>query len=81
MGDHSGGHMGRPPQGGAWGPTSTRPQAVQGGEVPSYSSIASINTSIRDNKNILEVRLEKQTGASFNMKQEETENLLKRLKI
>jgi hypothetical protein len=51
-------------------------------EVPTYlPSIASINTSIRDKKNILEGRLEKQTGASFNMKQEETENLLKRLKI
>ena len=65
--------------GGVWGPTSSRARPSTGG--PSYSSITSINTSIRDSKNILEVRLEKQDGASFYLTMLETENLLKRLKI
>ena len=38
-----------------WGPA--RPKSSPGG--PTYSSIASINTSVRDKKNILEVKLEK----------------------
>ena len=64
---------------GAWG--STHPRGGPGKSSPSYSSITSINTSVRDNKNILEVKLEKQEGSRFNMTQEETENLLKRLNI
>ena len=67
---------------GVWGPTSGRARAVPGSMgTPSYSSITSINTSVRDKKNILEVRLEKQAGSSFNLNMMETENLLKRLKI
>ena len=67
---------------GVWGPASTIPKTVPGGiGAPTYSSITSINTSIRDKKNILEVRLEKQEGTSFNLTMLETENLLKRLKI
>ena len=67
---------------GAWGLTSTRPRTVPGGVgAPSYSSITSINTSVRDKKNILEVKLEKQEGSSFHLSIEETENLLKRWKI
>ena len=73
---------GQPPPAGAWGPSSPRPRTVPGGAgAPSYSSITSINTSVRDKKNILEVRLEKQQGASFNLSMVETENLLKRLRI
>ena len=41
----------------------------------------SINTSVRDKKNILEVKLEKQEGTRFTLTQEETENLLTRLDI
>ena len=66
--------------GGAWGPmTRSRGGPMSGG--PSYSSITSINTSVRDTKNILEVRLEKQESSSFNLSMEDTENLLKRLNI
>ena len=64
---------------GAWGPNRSRGGPRTGG--PSYSSITSINTSVRDSKNILEVRLEKQDGAKFNLTMEETEKLLKRLDI
>ena len=64
---------------GAWG--SIRPRGGSGTTGPTYSSIASINTSVRDNKNLLEVRLEKQEGSRFSLLQEETENLLKRLNI
>ena len=42
--------------GGAWGP-APRPKFVPGTRSPTYSSITSINTSVRDAKNILEVRL------------------------
>jgi hypothetical protein len=71
-----------PSSGGAWG----RSKSTQGGgdstrTTPTYSSITSINTSVRDKKNILEVRLEKQQGSSFNLSMEETESLLTRLKI
>ena len=61
-----------------WGPA--RPRGEQG-TGPSYSSIASINTSTRNKKNILEIKLEKQEGANFSLKMEEIENLLKRLNI
>ena len=49
----------------AWG--STRPRGGPGTGGPTYSSITSINTSVRDSKNILEVRLEKQEGSRFNL--------------
>ena len=42
----------------------------------SYSGIASINKSVRENKNILEVRLERAEGARFNLTAVETEGLL-----
>ena len=63
---------------GAWGSTRGGPE---GRGSPTYSNIASINTSVREKKNILEVRLEKQQGSSFNLSAEEIENLLKRLYI
>ena len=63
----------------AWG--SNRPRGGPGAGGPSYSSITSINTSVRDQKNILEVRLEKQEGSRFNLTMEETEHLLRRLSI
>ena len=63
----------------AWGPSRARGGPGTGG--PTYSSITSINTSVRDKKNILEVRLEKQEGSRFNLTMEETENLLNRLNI
>ena len=64
---------------GAWG--STRTRGGPGTGPPSYSSITAINTSARDSKNILEVRLEKQEGSKFNLSMEEIEHLLKRLSI
>ena len=66
--------------GGAWG-SSSRPRSGPGSGGPSYSSIASINTSVRENKNILEIRLEKQPGASFNLTMQEAESLCRRLTI
>ena len=62
--------------GGPWGS-----QDSSVGMARTYSSIAAINTSIRDNKNILEVRLERQQGASFRLSQLEIETLLIRLGI
>ena len=53
--------------GGPWGPQGS------GDGKRSYSSIVSINTSIRDNKNVLEVRLEKKEGATFRLSQLEIE--------
>ena len=47
----------------------------------SYSGIASINKSIRENKNILEVRLERAEGARFNLTTVETEGLVVKLGI
>ena len=64
---------------GAWG--SARPRGVPGTVRPTYSNITSINTSVRDCKNILEVMLEKQEGSRFSLSQEETESLLRRLNI
>ena len=63
----------------AWGKGPPRRGPATGG--PSYSSIASINTSVRDNKKILEIRLEKQEEASFNLSVPEIEQLLRRLNI
>ena len=70
----SGGHTG------VWGPPSNS-RGSRGGTSPTYSTITAINTSEREKKNILEVRLEKQQGASFNLSMEDIENLLKRLHI
>ena len=64
---------------GAWGPN--RPRGGPGTGGPTYSSIASINTSVRDNKNLLEIRLERQEGSTFNLSMQEIEHLLKRLNI
>ena len=47
----------------------------------SYSGIAAINKSIRDDKNVLEVRLERSEGARFNLSMVEQEGLLKKLGI
>ena len=47
----------------------------------SYSGIASINKSIRDNKNVREVRLEKSENARFNLSNVEIEGLLRKLGI
>ena len=73
---------GPPPHRKAWGPA---PSSASSGEPglasQSYSSITSINTSARDSKNILEVRLERQEGSTFNLTMGETENLLRRLNI
>ena len=65
--------------GGSWGRRGAGAASVGG--APSYSSITAINTSIRNNKNVLEIRLEKQQGATFNMTQLEIETLLVRLGI
>ena len=61
---------------GPWGP-----QGSGLSETRSYSSITAINTSVRDNKNVLEVRLERQQGATFRLSQLEIESLLVRLGI
>ena len=52
-----------------------------GSSYSSYSCIASINKSVRENKNILEVRLERSEGVRFNLTIVETEGLLKKLGI
>ena len=65
-------------------PDPTNLMAVAWGKGPPrsiLSSIASINTSVRDNKKILEIRLEKQEEASFNLSVPEIEQLLRRLNI
>jgi hypothetical protein len=65
----------------SWGPASSTARGGPGSGAPTYSSITSINTSARDNKNLLEVRLERQEGSTFNLSMVETENLLRRLNI
>ena len=48
----------------------------------SYSGIASLNTSVRDKKNLLEIRLERNdVGVNFNLNQTELDFLLTRLGI
>ena len=67
-----------PIRGGAWGARGGQGgRTTTTGSTPTYSSITSINTSVRDKKNILE----KQQGSYFNLSMLETENLLKRLNI
>ena len=73
----SGGHVG------AWGgPTG---QGGGGLDVPtksSYVGIASLNTSVRDKKNLLEIRLERNAfSVNFNLAQQELDHLLTRLGI
>ena len=72
----SGGPGGTAPLG-PWGP----PGRGGGGRSPTYSSITAINTSVRNKKNILEVKLEKQQGANFRLSVQEIESLLKRLNV
>ena len=72
---------------GAWG----GPAGLGGGgaDVPaggavksSYVGIASLNTSVRDNKNLLEIRLDRSDfSVSFNLSQTERDHLLTRLGI
>ena len=48
----------------------------------SYVGIASLNTSVRDNKNLLEIRLDRSDfSVSFNLSQVERDHLLTRLGI
>ena len=57
---------------------------VEGGLGPvrkTYSGIAAINKSVRETKNVLEVRLERSDGARFNLSMVETEGLLQKLGI
>ena len=61
------------------GPGGGGPTEV--GVRPSYSGITAINKSIRDSKNVLEVRLEKTEGARFNLTLVEIEGLLNKLGI
>ena len=65
-------HGAGPPGKGGTGPP--------GGSKPSYSGIASLNTSVRDKKNLLEIRLERNdTSVNFNLNQTELDHLLTRL--
>ena len=57
------------------------PGGAAGGGRGSYAGIASINTSVRDKKNVLEVRLERTEDAKFNLSTTETESLLVKLGI
>ena len=57
------------------------PGGVVNVATPSYSGIASINKSVRDDKNILEVRLERTSSARFSLTMLEVEGLLKKLGI
>ena len=53
-----------------------------GSSKSSYVGIASLNTSVRDNKNLLEIRLERSDfSVSFNLSQVERDHLLTRLGI
>ena len=54
---------------------------MNAGGARSYSNITAINTSVRDKKNVLKVRLERQQGVSFRLSQLEVETLLVRLGI
>ena len=67
---------------GAWGgPPGLGGGGSGGGTAKSsYVGIASLNTSVRDKKNLLEIRLER-TGfkVNFNLSQGELEHLLTRL--
>ena len=69
---------------GAWGgppgPGGGGTSAVQ--TKSSYVGIASLNTSVRENKNLLEIRLDRSDNSvSFNLSQSELDHLLTRLGI
>ena len=81
MSSTSGGRGGTAAPSGAWGPPARGSNGGRGSPSPTYSNITAINTSVREKKNILEVRLEKQQGAQFNLSVEEIESLLRRLHI
>ena len=57
------------------------PLGTPGVGLGSYAGIASINTSVRDNKNVLEIRLEKTEETRFNLSNSEIESLLVKLGI
>ena len=76
MSVHNGLGTGQSVISGSWGPQDSSSSGIC-----TYSSITAINTSVRDNKNVLEVRLERQQGASFRLSQLEIETLLVRLGI
>ena len=78
MSSVSGGHVG------AWGgPAGLGGGGADGGTAKSsYVGIASLNTSVRDNKNLLEIRLDRSDfNVSFNLSQTERDHLLTRLGI
>ena len=71
---------------GAWGgPPGLGGGGVYGAGGPaksSYVGIASLNTSVRDNKNLLEIRLDRSDfNVSYNLSQPERDHLLTRLGI
>ena len=55
MSVHNGLGTGQSVISGPWGPQDSSSSGIR-----TYSSITAINTSVRDNKNVLEVRLERQ---------------------
>ena len=74
------GALGAPPGTGDGGPDGQG--ASLGPSKSSYVGIASLNTSVRDNKNLLEIRLERSAfSVSFNLSQVELDHLLSRLGI
>ena len=78
MEEASSGHVG------AWGgPPGPGGGGTTAGPVrSSYVGIASLNTSVRDNKNLLEIRLDRSDfNVSFNLNQGELDHLLTRLGI
>ena len=67
----TGGHVGA--RGGPPGPGGGRTRS-------SYVGIASLNTSVRDKKNLLEIRLERRDfNVNFNLTQPEMDHLLTKL--
>ena len=74
-GDHS---VGDPPGPG----DGAREVRVDGSSKSSYVGIAGLNTSVRDKKNLLEIRLERTDfNVNFNLSQVELDHLLTRLGI
>ena len=68
---------------GAWGgPTGQGGGGQVGATKSSYVGIASLNTSVRDKKNLLEIRLDRSDfSVNFNLAQPELDHLLTRLGI
>ena len=74
------GHVGA--WGGPPGPGGGGSASSGGTTKSSYVGIASLNTSVRDNKNLLEIRLDRSNfNVSFNLTQVERDHLLTRLGI